>query len=91
MTPEMTEVLNRALITWGKVPQMLQTVEECAELQQALIHHIRGRATAQDVAGEVADVLIMAHQMRLMFGPEAVDEALGVKLARLDGRIRAAA
>ena len=89
MTPEINEILTRALITYGKPTQILMAVEECAELSQALLHHLRGRKA--DVVGEIADVLIVAQQMRLAFGPAEVDRAIAEKAARLAVRLEESA
>jgi NTP pyrophosphatase (non-canonical NTP hydrolase) len=66
---------------------MIQTIEECAELTEALCHHMRGRQS--DVIGELADVTIMVRQMTLAFGEEEVARAVEMKLERL--RLRMAA
>lgn len=77
------EVCDKAVARWGNVPQMMQTVEECAELIQALNHWIRGRASKDAVAEEIADVLIMAHQCARIFGEDRVQTHLGLKLEKL--------
>lgn len=79
------DIYRAALDRYGLPAQILQTCEECAELQQALLHYLRGRQS--DVVGEIADVLVMANQMRLAFGPEEVDQAVQMKLDRLKGRM----
>ena len=81
------DVLKQAIQRWGNVPQMLMAVEEGAELSQALLHFIRGRSSKSEVAGEIADVLIMAHQMRLIFDPRVVDELVKFKMERLEERL----
>ena len=81
------ETLKLAINIYGNSAQIRMAVEECAELTQVLMHFIRGRATKTEVAGEVADVLIMATQMRLIFGPEAVDAAIDAKMTRLQARM----
>lgn len=79
------DIHRAALDRYGLPAQILQTCEECAEPQQALLHYLRCRQS--DVVGEIADVLVMANQMRLAFGPEEVDQAVQMKLDRLKGRI----
>lgn len=81
------DVLKEAIEKWGSVPQMLMAVEEGAELSKALLHFIRGRASKQEVAEEVADVMIMALQMRLIFGHELVDTLVKFKMDRLEERL----
>ncbi len=77
---------ERALDTYGHEAQRLHAAEECAELIIALSHARRGRSDV-DVAGEIADVLIMAEQMRISFGAEAIDRRTVEKLERLEARI----
>lgn len=81
------DVLKEALQKWGNVPQMLMAVEEGAELSQALLHFIRGRVSKLEVAEEIADVMIMAQQMRMIFGQDLVDQAVAQKMARLEERL----
>lgn len=80
-------LLRRAVATWGVGPQIGMVIEECAELIAALNRYHRGRVERADVASEIADVLIMAHQARILFGVDLVDEALSVKTARLRARL----
>lgn len=80
-------IYARALEHYGSMDQMGQCIEECVELIVALRQFKRGRVTGHLVAEEVADVLIMAEQMRLIFGAADVDEAKRMKLARLEKRM----
>lgn len=77
----------RAKDTWGELSQLCMTVEECAELIVAVLHALRGRYQLPELAEEVADVMIMCEQLRLMVGEELVDEAKVAKLARLRMRL----
>ena len=74
-----------ALTKWGPQAQCDQCIEEMAELTVAIRHRSRGKTA--DVCGEIADVLIMAEQMRLLFGADAVDKIKADKLARLRRRL----
>lgn len=67
---------------YGPPEQMRQTIEECGELIVALRHFERGKATYDDVIGEIADVIIMCEQMRFAFGQEKVNETIDRKLSR---------
>lgn len=62
--------------------------EECCELAVEALHHMRGRAV--DVAGEIADVLVMIRQVMLLEG--ITDAEVGAiaheKVQRQIGRIR---
>lgn len=76
---------NLALDTYGADAQIDQCIEECAELTVELQHRKRGRP--DHAAEEIADVMICAHQMRLLVGPEDVDAEMRRKLARLEQRM----
>jgi NTP pyrophosphatase (non-canonical NTP hydrolase) len=77
----------RAIRHWGEKNQMLMAVEEATEMIQAILHYLRQRNTIEEVAEEVADVIIMAQQMRIIFGVEKVDRFINEKLNRLKLRI----
>ena len=79
-TPE--SIYRRALDTFGADAQIDMAIEEGAELTVALQHHKRGRA--HNAPEEIADVLITAGQMRLLFGADAVDAIMAEKLAELE-------
>ena len=72
-------------------------IEECAEAIQAVCKVERAANSSlevyadkiSDLIGEVADVLIMAQQMRLYLGAEKVDSEIQQKLDRQLQRIRA--
>lgn len=72
-------------------------VEECAEAIQAVCKVERAADSSPevhaekiaDLIGEVADVLIMARQMRLYLGSERVDMEIQRKIDRQIERIRA--
>ncbi len=68
---------------------MAKAEEECAELIVALKHFKLGKATAQDVISEIADVEIMSKQMQILFGEDAVRKEIDRKLERLQERIKA--
>lgn len=69
---------------WGTEGQYDQAIEECAELIAALKHFKRGKADAEAVIAELADVSLMVGQLSYMFGEEKVQAAVQEKLAKLD-------
>ena len=75
---------------YGVLVQREQFVEECSEAILAAQKSKRtpNLKTISDLQGEVADVLIMALQMRYLFGTEAVDRFVELKLARQIERIK---
>lgn len=82
---------DRAVGAWGSENQLRMLQEECGECVAAVNRLARARPGAVDqLAEEVADVLIMAAQARYILGTDAVDAALSRKLARLEQRLDAA-
>ena len=51
-----SEVLRRALGTYGSVLQIVVTMEEMSELQKELCKNLRGRGSIEHIAEEIADV-----------------------------------
>lgn len=62
-----TEVLQRALDTYGSALQIVVTMEEMSELQKELCKDLRGRGSIEHIAEEIADVEIMLEQMKMLF------------------------
>lgn len=80
-----TPVLKAAVDHYGVAAQMDQTIEECAELVLAIRHYQRNRTN--NLAEEVADVEIMADQLRLVLGDTLVDQYKEQKITRLAERL----
>lgn len=81
------DLLRQAINKWGPNRQRFKASEECCELAVAIHHFQDGRVADKVVITEIADVLIMAHQMRLIFGPRLVDQEIQAKLERLEERL----
>ena len=62
-----TEVLQRALDTYGSALQIVVMMEEMSELQKELCKNLRGRGSIEHIAEEIADVEIMLEQMKMLF------------------------
>lgn len=78
-------VAVRAKDVFGEKAQMVKTIEEMGELTRALAKHLNGSLIKGDeIRDEIADVLIMANQMRMYFGPEWIDERMIYKLSRTE-------
>lgn len=77
---------------FGEKAQMVKTIEELAELMQVLAKRLNGSpVTDEQIVDEVADVLVMANQMRFLYGPSAVDSRMMFKLNRTANYILAQA
>lgn len=81
--------LERIAYHYGYDAQREQFIEECAEAilaaQKCKRHGSKDNFEA--LCGEVADVLIMARQMRLLIGSKLVDSIIEEKLNRQLERI----
>ena len=91
MTPEqkqrLTSACTRAVARYGATLQMNQLQEECAEYVVALSHMRRGRVGVNEVADEVADIVIMCEQAGQIFGGNILESAIERKLAKLEARL----
>lgn len=58
-----TEVLQRALDTYGYDLQIMMVFEEMSELQKELCKYLRGKYSPANIAEEIADV----KQMKMLF------------------------
>ncbi len=80
-----------ALRHYGDRSQADKCIEECRELDDALIVWKRGGYMAHDCPGvldEIADVIIMVEQMRIAFGAKAVDDRIAFKIERQRQRMQ---
>ena len=91
------DVQRRALKHYGPTHQLVKTVEELGELQQAIAKLWNGTdgdmdALVDHVLEEAADAVIMLGQVRLMFsdGAARMDEWKKMKIERLARRLEEA-
>jgi len=87
------KLLAKALEAWGSDAQKDMAIEEMAELIFALqkLKRKRGKSMherIQDVQEEIADVLMMMQQMRMLFGADKVDVFIEMKTGRLKRRLK---
>ena len=81
---------------YGIKSQEQVAIEECAELIQAITKSNRGVQNAKefverlgDIAGEIADVLIMCEQLIYLYGiGELVNEQIEYKISRQLDRMK---
>lgn len=84
-------VLMDSLSINGPNRQIRKTMEEMAELQEALCKCADDRDTVDHVAEEIADVYIMLQQMTILHGcGDAVEKWYKFKIDRMDQRNHAA-
>ena len=82
---ELDAIYRATVAKWGEEAQYDQAVEECAELIAVLKHFRRGKADAEAVIAELADVALIVGQLSWMFGEDEVQAAVAAKLAKLQG------
>jgi len=81
----MRKAAQQALVLFGKARQRHKAIEECNELAVAVAHWADNKATDEEVATEVADVLLMCEQLGLMLGRDLLNTAIKQKLKKLQG------
>ena len=81
--------LERIAYHYGYDAQREQFIEECAEaiLAAQKCKRYGSNGSFKALCSEVADVLVMAQQMRLLMGAKVIDEIIDKKLNRQLGRI----
>lgn len=87
MTIEEKACCLRIVDHYGVENQEGIAIEECAELITALRHKARGRASADDIIDELADVIIMTQQLAIVYGQRKVEDRINDKLQRQLDRI----
>lgn len=99
MTPK--EIMQMAINTYGLEKQMIKTVEELAELEQALCKAIirltdydplasfqKDLESVNNIFEEIADVEIMLEQLKMMYNCfDEVSEWKDKKIVRLQKRL----
>lgn len=82
-----TNIIRRAVRTYGEGPQMDMMIEEMSELTKAICKYRRGQTeeTADAILEEMVDVQIMLDQMAVIFGD--CTDWMDAKLERLEERM----
>ena len=76
------QIINEAIRKFGMDRQIRKSIEEMGELIVAINHYADGKTTYEELCGEIADVIIMAKQLQVMFGV-GVDDKIEEKFNRL--------
>ena len=85
----MNNKINEIAEHYGFTSQANMLTEEAAEFTVALNKLRRGHADAYEhIKEEVADVLVIAYQLRHLLGAESIDKIIEEKVERQLGRIR---
>lgn len=80
---DIKHTFNQSIIKYGKEPQCRQTMEECAELIQAINKFLRypNDKHYANLIEEIADVEIMLYQLKVMFNIDD-DQVLAFKVEK---------
>jgi hypothetical protein len=90
MKPENKKILHRAIATFGRSNQKMQTLEELMELQRAIFENVhRGTDNKKEIIEEVADVEIMLAQVKMIYDidQKEIEKIQDYKVGRLDHTI----
>jgi NTP pyrophosphatase (non-canonical NTP hydrolase) len=89
MTTE-TELYEECIKKWGVYPQLIQFYGEVGELMAAVCDFDRKRVSKQKIVDEIADVLIMINQIKVL--TKVTDSEIQImkeyKLKRLEERLK---
>jgi phosphoribosyl-ATP pyrophosphohydrolase len=83
----MPSLYEETLQVWGVKAQIHKFSEELGELLVAMHHWYDGKARAEELATEIADVEIVCEQLRTLVGSNKVEHFKTVKLKRLRKRV----
>lgn len=81
-----TKFLLDVIDKFGVKNQMLKAIEEMSELTQALIKHINSETN--NVEEEIADVLIVVEQLRLIYNNNNIEKFIDYKIKRLKEKMK---
>ena len=88
MNNEELKIIEKAVDTFGNLPQIFVSIEEMGELIQALSKNFRGKDNIDNIAEEITDVEIMLNQLKYMFKVnDLCDQYKKEKLEKLNKRI----
>ena len=85
---EMRRTCLRAVDHFGIEHQKRKAVEELGEILVELSREQDGRTDKDKIREELADVMIMAEQLRIIYGAQETDGWIRRKIERLRGMMR---
>lgn len=87
MTDKQKQVCLHAITHFGVEHQRRKMLEELSELAVELARVEDGRGDRDAIREELADVIVMAEQMRIVYGVKKVDDWIAFKVERLERKI----
>lgn len=82
-------IMEKAVETWGVEDQFMMAIGECGEFVTLAGRHVQGRLDKEQIIDEVADVLVMMHQMALIYGEQEVRDRIEFKMNKVFGKLMA--
>lgn len=73
---------------YGRNHQIVKCLEELIELEDELNRELVGNGNDDFIVSEIADVIIMAFQMALIFGMDRVEKEIERKIERTIDRMK---
>lgn len=81
--------IEKAFKVYGKDNQKIVAIEELSELQKEISKDLRGQGNSYNMAEEIADVLIMLQQIRMIYNlDEKIRLYISHKMERLEERLK---
>lgn len=68
VTGRTTKMCEKALEKWGVDAQLVMVIEECSELIKEATKSLRGHQRRENIKDELADVVVMCEQLRIILG-----------------------
>ena len=83
------EVIKKAIETYGEDAQLWMVIEEMSELSKEICKYKRGKDNKENIADEIADVLIMIEQLHVIcdIPIETIKKHIEFKIRRLADRL----
>ena len=87
-TAKKSKIINQAIDIFGTQNQIYVAIEELSELTKELCKYLRYLGDTKNISEEMADVIIMIEQLKIIFNNESeIDKWVDKKLERLQSRI----
>lgn len=90
MSVDKNKILKKAISIFGEPLQHVIAMEECSELIKEISKGLRGEGNEISMVEEIADVLIMIDQLKLMhhISDKEIEDEIEFKLLRINGRLQ---
>ena len=84
---DIDNVCNKATRIWGHQAQEAMVVGEIGELLTMFGRRAQGRDSPEAWVDEIADSIMMLHQLAIIHGKDAVEKRVAEKLTKLKARL----